>query len=185
MTGPIRGSYTLRCNSCQAVVYSSDDGPPADRNGELTRFADTQCPRGGTPGGCPNTSDARAEAEEHKSARLLIRLREAWQQIQEWRARVQQVIDDVRALETRQPRTVVLPIPALAAGRHDLLVSWPSELAHIPRVQVTPELPRAGVTAVRVAVLAGSRSVAGCTIIIDTAVVITEDQGWLHVTATP
>lgn len=185
MSGPIRGSYTLRCNSCQAVVYSSDDGPPADRQARLVEFADTQCPRGGTEGGCPNTSGARAEALDHRPARLLARLREAWLQIQEWKVKAQQVIDDVRALESRQPRTVVFPIPALAIGRHDLFISWPSELANIPRVQVTPEVPRAGVAAIRTAVLAGSRSVVGCTVVIDTSVAIAEGQGWLHVTATP
>lgn len=185
MTEPIRGTFTLRCNSCQAVVHSSDNGPPPDQRARLTEFADAQCPRGGTAGGCPNTSDVLAEAVERQPAKLLDRLREAWQQIQEWKGKAQQVIDDVRALESRQPRTVVFPIPALAIGRHDLFISWPSELSSVPRVQVTPELPRAGVAAIRAAVLAGSRTAVGCTVVVDTAVVIPEGQGWLHVTATP
>lgn len=182
---PVRGRYTLRCGTCQAVVYSSDDGPPDDRTTALVTFADTQCPRGGTSGGCPNTSDVRAETVEHRPARLLSRLREAWQQIQEGKARAVQVATEVRALDARQPRTVVVPIPALPAGRHDVPVAWPGELVNIPRVQVTLELPRAGVPAIRAAVLAGSRSATGCTIVIDTSVSIPDGQAWLHVTATP
>lgn len=70
MTGPIRGAFTLRCNSCQAVAYSSDQGPPTDRIAELVRFADTQCPRGGTAGGCPNTTEARQAGADRKPGRL-------------------------------------------------------------------------------------------------------------------
>lgn len=175
---PIQGLYTLRCDSCQVVVYMSDDKPPDDRQALLIGFADTQCPRGGTSGGCPNTSEARAEAAAQRPARLLARLRE-------WRAEAVQMAADLRVLEARQPRTAVVPIPALPVGRHDIQVAWPSELANIPRVQVTPEVPRAGVAAIRAAVLAGSRSVTGCTVVIDVTAAISEGQAWLHVTATP
>lgn len=70
MSGPISGQFTLRCNSCQAVVYSSDGEPPPDHMAALTRFADSQCPRGGTEGGCPNTSVARDNATGRHPGRM-------------------------------------------------------------------------------------------------------------------
>lgn len=184
MTGPIAGRYTVRCASCQATVYSSDTVPPADRQTLLTGFADTSCPRGGDPV-CPNTTTAQEAAAERHPARLVTRLREAWDQIQQWAERGQQTITELRALEARQPRTVVAALPALPAGRHDIPITWPSELPVVPRVQVTPETPRAGVGAIRVAVLAGSRTTTGCVVVIDTSVAVSEGQAWLHVTATP
>lgn len=174
----MRGRYTLRCDSCRAIAHISDDAPPADPDAELVRFADTQCPRGGTSGGCPNTTDARADTADRRPARLLARLREAWDQIR-------QAITDLRALEARQPRTVLVAVPALSAGRHDLPVSWPAELPAVPRVQVTAETPRAGVAAVRGVVLAGSRTTSGCTVVLDLTTAVGEGQAWLHVTATP
>jgi hypothetical protein len=76
VTGPIQGRYTLRCNSCQAVVYSSDDGPPDDRATELTRFADTQCPRGGVAGNCPNVSTIREVVAKERPRRMRILMEE-------------------------------------------------------------------------------------------------------------
>lgn len=171
MTGPVRGRFTLRCSSCQATVYSSDAEPHPDPVGRLREFADAQCPRGGTSGGCPNTTQARDEAAERTPARLVARLREAW--------------DTLRDLQLTRPRTVVVPVPDLPAGRHDLEVTWPQELPAAPRVQVTPEVPRAGVAALRVAILAGSRTPTGCVIVLDTSAPIPAGQAWLHVTATP
>lgn len=176
MTGPVRGRYTVRCGTCRATVYVSDTEPPADPQALLAEFADASCPRGGV--GCPSTTEARDETTERTPARLLARLREAWTQIQVWAERL-------RALEARQPRTVLVAVPALPAGRHDIPVVWPEELPAPPRVQVTPEVPRAGVTAIRVAVLAGSRSTIGCTVVLDLTVAVTEGQALLHVTATP
>lgn len=171
MTGPVQGRYTVRCESCLAAAYVSDSGPHPDPAGRLREFADTECPRGGTTGGCPNTSEARDTAAERAPARLL--------------ARLQQWADRVRALEQRRPRTVLLPVPALPAGRHDIPVAWPEELPAAPRVQVTLEVPRAGAAAGRVVVLAGSRTRTGCVIVLDTTLPVAEGQAFLHVTATP
>lgn len=66
-----QGRFTLRCDSCQATVWSSDEAPPADRQATLTAFADGQCPRGGTAGGCPHTTQARVAALTNRGRAVL------------------------------------------------------------------------------------------------------------------
>lgn len=184
MSGPVDDRWRVFCDTCSALAWSGSE-PPRDRLGELTAFADTQCPRGGVSGGCPNTTQAREAEDIRRPARLLTRLTEAWDRIQEWAAKGAQIAADLDDLRNRQPRTVVEVLPALAIGRHDIAVTWPAELPAIPRVQVTAELPRIGVAAIRVAILAGSRTITGCTVVVDTTVPIPDDQVSLHVTATP
>lgn len=161
MTGPIRGVFTLRCNSCQAVVYSSDQGPPADRMAELVRFADTQCPRGGTLGGCPNTSTAVAEQSEIRPP----------------------------ALRDRAPRTRRVVLPALVANASspvEVTVTWRRPMADtrysvFARTIVPAEL----LGKIDAAVKIGSLTPEGCVVLVAASSDTDRGDAQIHVMGVP
>ena len=161
MTTP---KFRVACHACQTELDSGDT-PPADPQGRLTQFADTECPRGGGLD-CPNATATREEMEEQRPGRLRLL---------------------VAAIRARTPRAARLVLPALTANTPtDVPVTWATEMPDATySVVATPVLPAALVGIVRVAVKPGSLTTAGCVLTVAATQAVAAGQGGLHVVAVP
>lgn len=161
MTGPVRGVHTVRCESCRALAYVSDVAAPSDPGGVLRAFADAECPRGGTLGGCPSTTAAHG------------------------------VSDDLRisTLRDRSARTRRLALPALMASASspvEVTVTWPRPFADsrycvFTRTIVPVELLGRIDTGVKI----GSLTPEGCILLVSASADVTTAQARIHVAGIP
>lgn len=166
------GDVTVTCRGpCRVTVYDGDgtdgQGHLIDGQQLLTQFAvNNPCPAGGDAGGCPNTPAAIDERNEQQPARL--------RQL-------------VKAIRERAPRGVTVPVPALtAATPAEVAVPWPTELPDATyRVAATPVHGPALLGRLNVCVKAGSKTTAGCVLIVGASVAVPAGTAGLDVVAVP
>lgn len=160
---------------CGRVIYEGgtvQDGevvglPFEDGQALLTTFADSSCPVGGEANGCPNTTPAIEERKEQQPARM------------------RQVIKGAQA---RLPRSRSLTLPALVANApQEITVTWPTPLADSSyAVTIGQEFAQPILLgAIRVAVKAGSRTPAGCTLLVGSTRDVADGAAGLHIVADP
>jgi len=168
---------TITCpGPCGVTVF---EGGRLDENGHvvdipldgqllLTDFALAACPLGvPPPPQCPNTAEALDEVREQRPARL--------RQL-------------VKAIRDRAPRGVRMTLPALVANTPaEVPVTWPVPVPDTTySVTISQEFTAPVLLgAIRVAVKAGSRTAAGCILLVGATRDVADGQAVLHVMVIP
>lgn len=160
------GNYTVICWGCMTEVYASDTEIAADPAALKATFADASCPKGGTAGGCPSTTDAQAAQDDQRPAKL-------------------QAL--ITAISARVPRTTRLALPALAANTvTEVPVTWPTAMPDATySVASGIVCPATLAGKIAAALKPGSATTAGCSLLVVSTVAVAAGGAGLHVVATP
>lgn len=146
MSTPVRGRYYLRCDSCQAYVWTSDRVQPENRDTVLTTFANVQCPRGGI--NCPHIDSSVAQRRAMRPYYLLQFLLSlqslgdqlapiaelagtAHQQLHDADDALSARIDALESAEVRRPtmRLYTFTLAGLSLGAsRDVVITWPTPM---------------------------------------------------------